>query len=138
MKRALVFALTTGFLLIGASNTAIGAPRSDPNREVCATTRYDGRCEVKPNRLIAGARAVIRKIHWRSWGGRHAVGVGTLRIFPSIGAPDDELTAKARIKLGFIQTCNGRRRYQRASVTYVDDDGHRQDWYALVVRCGDL
>ena len=75
-----------GALLAGAASTQ-GQPRLDPSRKVCATTRYDGRCEVKPNKLVAGARAVIRKIRWKSWGGKHAVGVGTLRIFPSAGLP---------------------------------------------------
>lgn len=124
-------------LLAVAAAPSVGSPARG-NPEVCATTKYDGTCEVQPNKLVAGARAIIRKIHWKTWGGRHAVGVGTLKIFPSVGQPDSQLISTARVKMSEIRSCDGRRRYQRAPFTYADNDGNRQHARALVFKCGDF
>ena len=72
------------------------------------------RCSVRPPRLHLRAGAKVKRLQWRRWGARRALGFGELNRH--VGGRT--FVARSKIAASRPRLCNSRRWYTRLTVTY--------------------
>ena len=88
--------------------------------ETCAV-QVSGECEVKPRKVISGARTIIRKLDWgKTWGSRKAVGNGRFRYAASAGDPEgSSIKTRGQVVYTKIRGCGSRSdAYSHIEITY--------------------
>ncbi|MGH2975483.1 MAG: calcium-binding protein, partial [Solirubrobacterales bacterium] len=91
----------------GATAGCLGKRRSGPS-----TTMV--RCVVRPHRLVLGDRSVVKRIRWRLWSARGAVGFGQLVVRGRAG----HFSAPAKVLLNRSQRCRAQPWYTRIRILY--------------------
>src|SRR5581483_2515130 len=87
---------------------------------------------VRPVHIGCGAVGApdFRRLHWRSWGRAQAVASGLLTYRYCPPAPCDDprnyYTARARVRVYRIRSCDGQRAYTRLQATYADNRHRRR------------
>lgn len=91
------------------------------NKSPCVPVYRNGveKCLVRPRWLAIGAKGVINKIRWRSWGNGPAVGIGRLFVAGFIGDPDSGIgPTRGRVRFRRVDQCGERLLYTRVKITY--------------------
>lgn len=100
------------------------AQRADAGKVCAAIYDFADKCQVKPDKLGVGAKGAVKRIHWRDWGAKRAIGFGRLTVAGFQGNPNSGIgPTKGRLKFDGLVKCGGDRQYAELTIKY----GHNFD-----------
>jgi hypothetical protein len=115
-------ALVIVALLVIAGLSCLVAVRAEAaERTVCMEAPGVEGCVVRPHAMGYGAHASIYGIHWRSWGGYRAVGVGHILWRRTVTEPHFG-PYRAKLVLTEPGECGRKTWYSRRSLTIKQGD----------------
>ena len=120
MRRVAGPALTLALL------TALALPAGASTPPRVAPYDFGTPSKVRPGKLGVGAKGVVEKITWSSWGGRYARGKGIYDIAGFAGQPGTGYRHSATLTFSRRATCKGRRAYTKLVIHYSKPIGGKR------------
>jgi hypothetical protein len=120
MRRVAGPALTLALL------TALALPAGASTPPRVAPYDFGTPSKVRPGKLGVGAKGVVEKITWSSWGGRYARGKGIYDIAGFAGEPGTGYRHSATLTFSRRATCKGRRAYTKLVIHYSKPIGGKR------------
>ena len=103
--------------------TALALPAGASTPPRVAPYDFGTPSKVRPGKLGVGAKGVVERITWSSWGGRYARGKGIYDIAGFAGEPGTGYRHSATLTFSRRATCKGRRAYTKLVIHYSQPIG---------------